>query len=167
MGGFVAQKLAEADAVTGTVLLCSAPPKGISVLGLSVLPRQIKYLAPITFSRPLLPNQSDANALVLNRVPLDERAPLFSRMVPESGRVGREFSLGRHAVDARRVRSPVLTISAAEDRLIAPRIGRALNRKYGGTFRLFGGHAHYLLAEPGWQEIANEVIRWITTETRG
>jgi len=161
MGGLIAQKLAEADAVSAAVLLCSAPPRGIVVTGASLLVRQLKYLWPIVRSRPIMGTRADQDALSFNRIPKAERAALFAGFGPESGRVGRELSLGAVAVDAARVRCPVLVVSAAEDRFVAPRVGRRLATKYGAPYREFADHAHYIISEPGWEGPAGEIAAWI------
>jgi pimeloyl-ACP methyl ester carboxylesterase len=161
LGGFVAQKLAEADAVCAAVLLCAAPPRGIPVMGPWLLVRQIRYLPAVLGSRPLRPARADADRLILNRVPPGEREGLFAKLVPDSGRAARELLLGRFAVDERRVRCPVLSVSAGDDRFVVPRVGRALARKYGAEYRRFEGHGHAIVAEPGWERVAEAVLEWV------
>jgi pimeloyl-ACP methyl ester carboxylesterase len=161
MGGLIAQKLAEADAVSAAVLICSAPPRGISVASVQLLARQIKHAPAILFSRPLFPGRADADALFLNRVPPPDRDSLFERLVPESGRAGRELSLGAIAVDASRVRCPVISIAAGDDRFLPPRIARAIARKYDCEYREYANHAHYIVGEPGWETVVDDVAAWI------
>jgi pimeloyl-ACP methyl ester carboxylesterase len=161
MGGLIAQKLAELDAACGAVLLCAAPPRGITVASPSLLVRQLKHAPAVLFSRPLVPDRSDAEALMFNRIPPAEHEALLARMVPESGRAGRELSLGMIAVDERRVRVPVLSVTALDDRFLVPRVGRAIARKYGAESMELAEHGHYLLAEPGWERVADAVAAWL------
>lgn len=161
MGGLIAQKLAESDAVCATVLICSAPPRWISVASIQLLARQLKHAPAILCSRPIFPDRADADALFLNRVPLAERAGLLERMEPESGRAARELSLGAIAVDAGRVRCPVISIGASDDRFLPPRIARAIARKYGCEHQEYAGHAHYIVGEPGWEAVADDVAGWV------
>lgn len=162
MGGLMAQKLAEAGVVRAAVLLCSAPPRGISIASAPLLIRQVKHASAILRSRPLLPDRSDADALILNHVPPSERDALLERMVPESGRAARELSLGAIAVDERRVRCPVLSAGASDDRFLPPRIARAIARKYGCEYREYAGHGHYIVGEPGWEKVADDLAGWIS-----
>ncbi|HEY9515621.1 MAG TPA: alpha/beta fold hydrolase [Gemmatimonadaceae bacterium] len=164
MGGLIAQKLAEAGAVSAAVLLCSAPPKGISIASAALLIRQVKHASAILLSRPLLPDRSDAEALVLNHVPPSERDALLERMVPESGRAAREMSLGAIAVDEQRVHCPVLSAGAGDDRFLPPRISRALAKKYGAEHREYAGHGHYIVGEPGWERVADDLADWISAQ---
>jgi pimeloyl-ACP methyl ester carboxylesterase len=161
MGGLIAQKLAELDAVCAAALLCAAPPRGITVASPSLLVRQLKHAPAVLLSRPLMPDRRDAEALMFNRVPSAEHEALLARMVPESGRAGRELSLGMIAVDERRVRAPVLSVTALDDRFVVPRVGRAIARKYGAEAMELAEHAHYLLAEPGWERVADAVAAWL------
>lgn len=167
MGGLIALKLAEADAVAAAVLLCAAPPRGISVLSPSLLPRQVKHLPALLGSRPLVAARGDADAIMFNHVPPAERDALFARLVPESGRAGREISFGRIAVDPRRVRCPVLSVGALDDRFLPPRIARAIAARYHADLIELQGHGHLLIAEPGWERVADEIERWIAAVIPG
>src|SRR5690242_18182006 len=103
MGGLIAQKLGEEGLARALVLLSPAPPRGISVMTPAVLRRQLRYLPAILRSRRIVPRLADMRALVLNRVPAAQQEALFARFVPDSGRAGREMSLGAVRVDAERV----------------------------------------------------------------
>ena len=161
MGGLIAQKMAEAGVVSAAVLLCAAPPRGISLTTPLLLRKQLKYLPRLLFSRPLSGTLEENIALTLNRVPREECEALHARFVPESGRAGREISFGRISVDERKVRCPVLSVSAGDDRFVVPRVGRALARKYGADYLEFAGHGHFILREPGWEEPAARIAEWI------
>ncbi|HEX6533845.1 MAG TPA: alpha/beta fold hydrolase [Gemmatimonadaceae bacterium] len=161
MGGLLAQKLAEADAVRAAVLVCAAPPRGISPMSLQLLVRQATHLPALLRSRPLVPTRADADALIFNRVPSAEHDALLARLVAESGRAGRQLALGAITVDARRVRCPVLSVTALDDRFLPPRIGRAIARKYGADLREYEGHGHFLIGEPGWERVADDVAAWL------
>jgi pimeloyl-ACP methyl ester carboxylesterase len=161
MGGIIAQKLAECDAVCAAVLVCAAPPRGISVASPSLFVRQVKHAPSILFSRPLVMGMADAEALVFNCLPRERHAELLARFVPDSGRAGRELTLGMVAVDEHRVRCPVASIAAAEDQFVVPRVARALAQKYRGAYREFEEHGHYIIAEPGWELVAGEIESWL------
>jgi pimeloyl-ACP methyl ester carboxylesterase len=163
MGGLIAQKLAETGASRATVLLASAPPRWIVPVSWLLLRKQVKYLGPLLTRQALVPDRSDADALMFNRTPVADRAAFFARLVPESGRAGLELSIGSVAIREQRVTSPVLVVGAADDRFVVPRVARALARKYRATFRSYEGHAHHLMCEPGWERPASEIIQWMET----
>jgi pimeloyl-ACP methyl ester carboxylesterase len=163
MGGLIAQKLAEKGAVSAVVLVCSAPPRWIPALGTKLLTRMVKYSPALLLSRPLVPRRADADALFLDRIPLPERDAIFARIQPESGRAARELALGAMAVDATRVGCPVLSIGAADDHFLPPRIARAIARKYGAEYMEYSGHGHYIVGEPGWERVTDDAAEWLST----
>ncbi|HEU4585119.1 MAG TPA: alpha/beta fold hydrolase [Gemmatimonadaceae bacterium] len=163
MGGLIAQKLAEEGAVSAAVLICSAPPRWIPALGAELLMRMVKYSPALLLSRPLVPLRADADALFLDRIPTVERDAIFARIQAESGRAARELALGAMAVDAKRVTCPLLSVGAADDHFLPPRIARSLARKYDAEHREYAGHGHYIVGEPGWERVADDVAEWVAT----
>jgi pimeloyl-ACP methyl ester carboxylesterase len=161
MGGLLAQKLAETDGARAVVLMCAAAPRGISLFSWRLALRQLKHLPALLRSQPLEGTRSDYDALLFNRVPEPDRATLFPRFVADSGRVGRELSLGIVAVDERKVRCPVLVIACSDDRYVVPRIARRLARKYRAPHWEYADHGHFPLYEPGWEAMAGDIARWL------
>jgi pimeloyl-ACP methyl ester carboxylesterase len=123
----------------------------------------VKYSPALLLSRPLVPRRADADALFLDRIPPAERDAIFARIQPESGRAARELALGAMAVDAKRVRCPVLSIGAADDRFLPPRIARAIARKYDAAYTEYADHGHYIVAEPGWERVVDDAAEWLAT----
>jgi alpha-beta hydrolase superfamily lysophospholipase len=160
MGGLIAQAVAEAGAAEAIALLCSAPPKGINPLSLPVAWRMLPRVGALLASRPVTMTLEDDSALALNRIPPGQRAAIHAQMVPESGRIARELALGGLRIDARRVGCPVISVTAGEDRFVPPRIGRQIAQKYHAPHWHYAEHAHFLVAEPGWERIAGDVERW-------
>lgn len=160
MGGLIAQKLAEADAVRAAVLLGPAPPRGIPLIGATLLLRQIRYLPTLLRSCPIMGTLADDRALTLNCIPSDEVASLHARFVPDSGRAGLDILLGVR-VDEARVRCPMLVVSATDDRFVTARVARRVARKYGAAFHQYLGHAHFIMWEPGWEHPAEEIEQWL------
>lgn len=161
MGGLIAQKLAEAGAVRAAVLLCATPPRGILATSLTLIRRQLKHLPAILGSRTMRPDRSDADWLMFNRTPQAEADAIFEQLVPESGTAGREMTFGAIAVDERRVRCPVLSVTSSDDRFVVPRIGRALAKKYAAEQLVADGNAHLVISEPGWEKVAARVLDWL------
>lgn len=157
MGGLIAQKLAERGAVTAAVLVSPAPPRGIPLISLRLVMRQAKYLPALLRSRAIRVQRGDAEALIMNRIPPDERPAVFARFQPDSGRAGREIMLGAVAVDRRQVRCPVFVFGGDDDRFIPLRVARRVAAKYGAPLRVLPSRAHLVMQEPGWREAAGEI----------
>jgi pimeloyl-ACP methyl ester carboxylesterase len=113
--------------------------------------------------RPLTPDRAELDALIFNAIGAPtEREALFARQVPESSRAGFQIAFGRVAVDASRVRCPVLSVVAELDRLVAPEVGAQIAEKYRGELLSFRGCGHYaLVAEEGWEARAEALVEWL------
>lgn len=113
------------------------------------------------FARPLVARPADLDALMLNCIPIAERVALAARFVPDSGRVGRELSLTSLPVDPATVRCSLLVVTGSADRFVVPRIARRIARTYRADYREYPGHGHFLLYEPGWETIAQDIESWL------
>jgi pimeloyl-ACP methyl ester carboxylesterase len=161
MGALVVQKAAESLAPAALVLLSAVPPGGIVLLSWPLFRRQLKHTGAMLTSGAVIAKPRDVAALFLNRVDPADVVSFLSRWTPASGRVGREITFGRIRVDARRISCPVLVIAGAEDVAIPPAIQRKVARKYGATFRVYDGNAHFLIWESRWERIAADVGAWL------
>jgi pimeloyl-ACP methyl ester carboxylesterase len=151
MGGLIAQK--------------PAPPRGITVLSPRVAMLHLKYLPSILLSRPVTPGREDLRQVVLNRVPASQQDALLSRMLPDSGRAGRDMSITGYPVDATRIRCPMLVVAAEDDLFIPPQIVKRIAERYDATLRVMENRGHMVIVEPGWETLAADVERWIRERT--
>jgi pimeloyl-ACP methyl ester carboxylesterase len=161
MGGLVVQKAAESLSPAAAVLLSSVPPRGIPLLSWPLFRRELKHAPAMVMSRAITVNPRDAADLFLNRVDPTEVASFLPLWAPASGRAGREITLGRIAVDDKRVACAMLAVAGAQDVAIPPRIQRKVAGKYGAAFRRYEGNAHFLIWEAGWDRIASDVGGWL------
>ncbi len=165
MGGLLVQKLAELLAPPAAIALTPAAPRGIFPLcTLELAGLSLKHLHEFLLSRPITPTFDEADALLFGRIPPPERRQAFERLVPESGRMAFDIAVAGVPVDARRVRSPMLVVAGREDRITPAKMVRKIARKYGAELRVYDGHAHMVLLEPGWEVIAREVATWLDAQ---
>ena len=129
--------------------------------------RQLRHLPALLASRALVPGRGETSAVVLNRVPVAERAVLYERFIPDSGRAARDISLGAVGVNEHRVRRPMLVVSGLDDRFIAPSVARKVAAKYGAPCWHYPANGHFLPWEPGWDEILGDVEGWIRRRGTG
>ena len=167
MGGLIAQMLAESGDALAAVMIAAAPPRWISPLGLPLLYRMLFHLPALFLSRPIRPTRADADSLMFNHTPPADRDEQFPRLVPESGRAGRELAVGYVAVNAERVTVPTLAVGAGDDRFLPPRIARAIAKKYGSEHLEFAGHGHQIITEPGWEMPARAIGEWLERSLGG
>ena len=60
-----------------------------------------------------------------------------------------------------RVKTSILVMGAADDRLISPSEVEATARAYHTQAEMFPGMAHQMMLEAGWQTVADRIIRWL------
>lgn len=87
-------------------------------------------------------------------------------VVPTSGRIIHQAAFWRGTrIDPRRRRQPLLITAGDRDRLVTPYLSRAAFRiqsrsKAPTDFLDFPGRSHLLIAEPGWEAVAQACIGW-------
>ncbi|MDB4913268.1 MAG: putative Alpha/beta hydrolase fold [Gemmatimonadetes bacterium] len=161
LGGLISLMLARRDHLRAAVLISSAPPRGIPVFSWPLLARMTGYLPSLLLSRPLLPGAADVDALVLNKVPVQNRARVRSRFTADSGRVARQITLGTLAVPAGAIRIPLFIVTGDDDRFVPPGVARKLAQRYKAPLHVAHGHGHFLFEEPGWEAHARVILDWI------
>ncbi|HTR51863.1 MAG TPA: alpha/beta fold hydrolase [Kofleriaceae bacterium] len=155
--GLFALKLAETSSPIATIHLVPVPPAGFfSWRSVRVM---APYLPQMLRSRPLLLKKAAMIDADLNCLPPDEAEEVYAKMVPAPGRQGREM-LGMR-ISAKAIRGPRLIQSGSDDRLIPPRIHRAMARAYSAEYREYPRHGHYLMREPGWEVVADDALNWL------
>jgi len=173
LGGLLAQLLAARGLGRRTVLLHSAAPAGVLVLSGSVIRSFASCLTRWGFWRK--PHLATFNELVfstLHQLPPEEQWAVYRTFVPESGRVIFESGLSlldrsrASEVDAAKVTTPMLVVTGSADRIVPPSVVRKVAEKYRAVadFREFPGQAHWVLGQPGWEQVAESVLEWIERE---
>ena len=163
MGGLLAQVLAERNLVRAAVFLSPAAPAGTHILSNRLFWQGLLLAKRFGLRQPLIrPDHRTVGAMVLNAMPKELRQAAWQAMVWESGLVFEEFA--NFPVDETKIRIPVLTVAATRDRLITAPLVRRTARKYaaiGGDFREYQTHGHWLYAEPGWENAAQDIYAWL------
>jgi pimeloyl-ACP methyl ester carboxylesterase len=170
MGGIIAQQLAAKGLARALVLLASGAPWGI--LPASEEERAVAtglMAAGAFWTRALNPCFPVAAKDSLANLDPDSQRRVFERLGPESGRALFElffWMFDKHRttdVDAGHVTCPVLVITGAADKVISPMTGGRIAELYGGraAFHVAPGQGHFLLLEPGWEELARHCSGWL------
>jgi len=170
LGGLLAQILAARNPPRALVLLCPAAPAGILAITPSVLKSFWSIQTQWGFWRkPMFPTFAEAVYAVFHLLTVEEQRRNYARMVHESGRVATQIGYWfldpkrSSRVDENKITCPILVVSGKLDRITPASVIRRVARKYhpNATYREFDGHAHWLLGEPGWQEVADYVAGWL------
>ncbi|MBF0235238.1 MAG: alpha/beta hydrolase [Desulfamplus sp.] len=170
MGGLLAQILGSRGVAKALVLLTPASPAGILALTPSVIRSFWSIQTKWGFwNRPVRQTFNEAAFSILNLLPPDEQKKAFEKFVYESGRAAYEIgywlidSTGASKVDESQITCPILVIGSAKDRITPASVVRKVAKKYNSvsTYKEFDNHAHWVLAEPGWQEVAEFTTDWM------
>ncbi|MGA7875087.1 MAG: alpha/beta hydrolase [Desulfoferrobacter sp.] len=171
MGGLLAQILGARALAKSLVLLTPASPSGIMALRPSVMRSFWSIQTTWGFWRkPMRQTFDEAVYSMLHLLPAKEQRETYDNLVYESGRAAWEIGYwlfdpkGASKVDESKVTCPVLVIAGTQDRITPASVVIRVARKYRGvsTYGEFQKHAHWVLAEPGWQEVAAYVAIWLT-----
>ena len=170
MGGLLAQILGSRGLAKALVLLTPASPGGIIALRSSVIKIFWGVMTtPGFWRKPMSLSFEEAVYAALKLLPFQEQKEVYERLVPESGRAGFEIGfwlLDRtHAssVDEDKIICPTLVIAGGQDKITPPSVVRKVADKYHSvaTFKEFPNHAHWVVGEPGWNEIAKYSLDWL------
>jgi pimeloyl-ACP methyl ester carboxylesterase len=170
MGGLIALLLCARGIAARGVLLTPAPPSSVFAI------RWSNFMA---FSRiqlnwgwwhkPHRPTEREALAYTFNTTPEAEARAQCRNFVHESGRALLEIALpwldGAHAasVRPREVKVPLLFVGAQKDLLVPPDVVRRTAAQFSGSvYREYPNQGHWVLGQPGWQNIAEDVVTWLS-----
>jgi pimeloyl-ACP methyl ester carboxylesterase len=170
MGGLLAQILGSRGLAKALVLLTPASPAGIMAITPSVIKSFWRVQTKWGFwEKPMRQNFSEAAYSILHLLPPEEQKEAYDMFVYESGQAAAEIgfwfldSKRVSEVDESKVTCPVLVIAGSEDRITPASVVSRVARKFNtvSTFKVFGNHAHWVIAEPGWQEVAEYAAGWL------
>jgi alpha-beta hydrolase superfamily lysophospholipase len=146
------------------VLIAPAAPRGISVLRTWKLRWfALKYGYPIVRSLPLLPSLQVMNQLLSNGLRADDAQKLYPLLQSASGRQAREISMPFLGGIEVRVNAavPVAVCYGGRDEITPHRIAEQVIERYGATPFPYPNRAHMLTLEPGWEEVAHDILSWL------
>jgi alpha-beta hydrolase superfamily lysophospholipase len=171
LGGLVVQALLDRGLAACGVAIASAPIKGVWKLPYSTLRVVTPQLLHPNACAPLTPQQF--HYAFMNHTTAEESFRIFQRYaVPGPDHVLFQTELANFnpfaetAVNTRRNnRAPLLMIAGSQDHLIPPSIVKANVRAYRKSaavteYKEFPDRTHFIVAQPGWQEVANFALDW-------
>ncbi|SEG03304.1 Lysophospholipase, alpha-beta hydrolase superfamily [Bryocella elongata] len=174
-GGLIVQMLLDRGLGAAGVAIDAGPPRGVLPS-----PTAIKSALPVLlawrgWSRVLSMSFKGFSTTFANTlIPSQQRDTYAEHIVPAPGRIYFQAALGLgNAVNFKNPkRPPLLLTAAAEDRTSTPSMVRAMYRKHckapSQTDILeFANRSHWLIAEPGWEEVAGAILKWICLNTKG
>ena len=174
-GGLFVQLLLDRGLGSAGVLIDSAAPKGVFAFEPTTLLSLGRILLiPVGWRKVVRWSYTEFRYAFVHTMRADEaRAIWDAQIVPDSGRPF--FEAGLSAFDrtspasvdfANPDRAPLLVVAGEADRAIPPRVSRRIFRAHQASparteFRSFPGRTHWLIAQDGWEEVAQACVDWI------
>ncbi|HEY8682948.1 MAG TPA: alpha/beta hydrolase [Rhodanobacter sp.] len=167
-GGLIVQMLLDRGLGAAGVAIDAGPPRGVlpsftatrAALPVLLAWRGWRRILSMPFNGFA---RNFANTLTADAL----RRTYDEQIVPAPGRIYFQAALGiGNAVDfGNPRRPPLLLVTAALDRTSTPSMVRAMYRKHSRApsrtdIIEFADRSHWLIAEPGWEEVANQALAW-------
>jgi len=173
-GGLIAQLLIDKGFGAAGVAIDSVPPKGILVLPLSTyLALTPVFLQPSTFKKTFIFTFEKWWKVFARTLSESEARGEFEReVIPAPGRAIFQAALSNVTPNStatinfrNNARAPLLFIGGEKDVLMPAALNRKNFRKYTASsaiteFHEFTGRSHYIIAEKGWEEVAQYALDW-------
>jgi len=175
-GGLFVELLLDRGLGSAGVAISPAPARGIFALYPSAIRSNLPVLARWGGWRSIVPvGLSEFSYGFLNLLPPAEQRRVYDEQAtPETGRIFYEAAFAlldpkrSTAVDFRRDRGPLLLTAGSVDHNVVPAMVRATHARYRSSpartdFHEFTGHSHWVIAEPGWEDVAAHIDDWVRT----
>ena len=174
-GGLVVQQLLDRGLGAVGVAVDPASPRGIVVTPTALRTALPVFLAWRGWSRALTMTFGQFASGFANGMPTGEQRAAYDRhIVPAPGRLFYQAAVGAGTgVNFRNAgRAPLLLIAGEKDRTVPIAMVRSNFRKQQRSgavtdFKSFPDRSHFLLAEPGWEEVADYALDWAVAHAVG
>ncbi|HYD82539.1 MAG TPA: alpha/beta hydrolase [Opitutus sp.] len=180
-GGAITQLLIDRGLGAAGVAIDSVPPKGILLLPLSTnLALTPALLNPRTLRGTFLFTFKQWWRVFANTLTESEaRAAYHAQAIPAPGRAIFQAALANFTPNATTTvnfqnptRAPLLFIGGEKDVIMPASLSRKIFSKHRVSPRItaykeFPGRSHYIIAEQGWEEVADYALAWAIAHPTG
>ena len=174
-GGLFTQILLDRGLGAAGVAIDSAPPRGVWPFELSAFRALGGALLRSLFgTRVVRWSFGEFRYGFVHTLPEAEARDAYDRhVVPESGRIFFQGALApldprspTRVSFANGTRAPLLLIAGEKDHVVPPVVNRRNYRAYRNSaartaFREFPNRVHWIIAQDGWQEVAEHIAVWL------
>lgn len=166
MGGLVVQRYLERHPATAAVLMASVPPSGLMPSTWRMLVSDPLLFAQFGLMQGLGPRAVDLEvarrAVFSDHLPEAQLARYARYMQPESQRAIWEMSATATPRPWRVSEpSPMLVLGGEDDALFSVSEVRATAGLWQADWDIIPGMAHAMMLEPGWETVAERIVKWL------
>lgn len=171
MGGLVSLMAAAKVSVRALVLISPSPPWGVSGGSIEEATQAFGLMSLGAYwTQAIEPDFSVFAGASADRFSPAAQKAMFERLVPESGRALHE-TIGwwldpfmTTAVGP--ISAPTLVLTGGRDQIHSPALARQIAERCGADFRAFDAMSHWLISEPGHEDVADAVLRWLPSSAK-
>lgn len=168
MGGFVVQHyLTAGHPAAAGVLMASVPPTGVIPTTVRIARRHPGAFLRTNLQLRLWPIVSTPalakDALFGDDLDDAQVTSYHSKLGDESYRAYLDMMFRRPRPD--RVTVPMLVMGAGRDRIFTVDEVEATARAYRTSAVIFGDMAHDMMMEPGWEQVVDAIVDWMTDQS--
>lgn len=173
-GGLIVQLLLDRGLGAAGVAIDPAPPRGVLAHPRAVWTSRSVFLSWNGWNRVLPMSQKAFNEGFGNLLPPAEQKAAYERhVIPTPGRIFFQaaFGIGTGVNFRNADRAPLLLTAGEKDQTVPLPMVRANFKKYRHSpavtaLKTFPNRSHWLIQEPGWQDVADYAIRWARSNDR-
>ncbi|MDT3400963.1 alpha/beta hydrolase [Mucilaginibacter terrae] len=168
MGGLITQLLIQDGLAAAGIAIHSLQPKGVFTFKYSFYKAGWPALGFFTNTgKTYLMSFPEWQYAFTNGMPFEaQKEAYYNLLVPESKLLIRDATTDAAKIDFSQPHAPLLFVAGSDDRFIPPSLNRTNYRKYNDStsvtdYKEFADRNHFVLGQPGWQEIADYIINWL------
>jgi pimeloyl-ACP methyl ester carboxylesterase len=166
IGGMIIQKYLETHEAPATVMLGSAPPKGLLPATLRVARRHpINFLkANLTFNLNYNINKPELYKEAFFSSKIDDKELIkYYNVVRFQGESMRAYidMMFLDLPQPQKVNTPILVLGATDDNLISSSDVLATAKAYNTQAEFFPVMGHAMMLDIGWQSVADRILNWL------
>jgi len=165
LGGVIVQKWLEHHEARGAVLMGSGPPHGMLPSAISMILRNpilaMQGVLTQLFGPWTVSAAATRKMLFSDGLPEVTVQYRLARGSPEFLRVGCELIWPNFPGPTWNREMPLLVLGTEKDFFVSPTTVEATARVYGTQAEIIPGLAHAMMLEPGWQGVADRILRWL------
>ena len=168
IGGLIAQILNQKGLAAAAIAIHSVPPQGIISFKFSFFKASWGPLGFFTSTKKtFLMTFSQWQYAFTNDMSFELQKKGYEQLaIPESKLVVRDAITSVAKVDFAKPHRPLLLIAGDNDNTIPYQLNQQNFKKYTDKssvtdYKLFPGRNHFVLGQPGWEEIAVYILEWV------
>jgi pimeloyl-ACP methyl ester carboxylesterase len=169
VGGLVTQLLLAKGAIRAGVGIDSVAPNAMLDFDWGFLKNSAIIANPLKGDEPITMNAPTFHAAFANTLSESAAAAGFERTATHDSRNVLRDCMGSDGhIDLDKAHGPLLLIGGEKDEIIPAHLSKKNAEGYTDknsvtAFKEFLGRSHYICGEPGWEDVADYILRWLST----